>query len=97
VQLQIESPLAGRGVSVDLVADSLEVSSGSLQRGLATKGISDAEPLPQVQLRRASDGLRHTDKPMIEISAAAACREREPYTIPNWSGRRTPIPSLDCD
>jgi AraC-like DNA-binding protein len=68
VELQIESLLSGRTAPVDLVAETLGVSTRSLQRGLAAQGASYTDLLTAVRIRRAAEWLEHTDKPVVEIA-----------------------------
>ncbi|MEA3275058.1 MAG: AraC family transcriptional regulator ligand-binding domain-containing protein [Pseudomonadota bacterium] len=68
VELQIASLLCGRTPPVDLIAETLGLSRRSLQRGLATLGVSYTDLLAMVRLRRAADWLERTDKPVIEIA-----------------------------
>lgn len=68
VELQIASLLPGRAPPVDLIAETLGMSRRSLQRGLATLGVSYSDLLTMVRLRRAADWLERTDKPVSEIA-----------------------------
>ena len=68
VALQIAALLPGRAVSVDVAAETLDMSRRSLQRGLAAHGTSYTDLLAQVRLRRAAEWLERTDKPVVEIA-----------------------------
>jgi len=68
VELQIESLLADGATPIDRVAATLGTSRRSLQRGLATHGVSYTDLLTAVRLRRAADWLSHTDRPVVEIA-----------------------------
>ena len=68
VELQIASLLPGRTPPVDLIAETLGMSRRSLQRGLASLGVSYTDLLTMVRLRRAADWLERTDKPVVEIA-----------------------------
>jgi AraC-like DNA-binding protein len=67
-ELQIASLLAGRAPSVDLIAETLGMSRRSLQRGLATLGVSYTDLLAMIRLRRAAGWLERTDKPVVQIA-----------------------------
>jgi AraC-like DNA-binding protein len=68
VELQIASLLPDRALPVALMAETLGMSRRSLQRGLATLGVSYTDLLTMVRMRRAADWLERTDKPVVEIA-----------------------------
>lgn len=68
VQLQIGCLLAERAFQIDTVAEALAMSRRSLQRALAQVGVSYAQILTEVRMRRAADWLDNTDKPVAEIA-----------------------------
>lgn len=68
VELQIESLLPGRTVPVDLVAETLGMSTRSLQRGLAAQAANYTDLLTAVRTRLAAEWLEQTDKPVVEIA-----------------------------
>jgi AraC-like DNA-binding protein len=65
---QVEAMLPDRSPQVDLVAESLGVSTRSLQRNLAMDGLSFSQVLADVRLRSAVACLRTTDKPVTDLA-----------------------------
>jgi len=80
VELQIESLLSGRAMTVDLVAETIGMSRRSLQRGLAAQGVSYTELLTAIRLRRAAEWLGDTDKPVVEIALELGYTDASNFT-----------------
>jgi AraC-like DNA-binding protein len=68
VELQLESWLPEGVAPVAQIAETLGMSTRSLQRGLAVEGKSYTELLDAVRLRRAAEWLERTDRPVVEIA-----------------------------
>ena len=68
VQLQIECLLSDRALQIDTVAESLAMSTRSLQRGLARQGLTYSQLLAETRMRQAAHWLESTDKPIAEIA-----------------------------
>ena len=68
VQLQIESLLPCRALQIDFAAESLGMSSRSLQRALASQGLTYSQLLTEARIRQAAHWLENTDKPIAEIA-----------------------------
>jgi AraC-like DNA-binding protein len=68
VQFQIECLLSDRALRVDTLAETLGVSSRSLQRNLAEQGLSYSQILTEARIRRAAFWLEKTNKTIAEIA-----------------------------
>lgn len=68
VQLQIKCLLSDRALQIDTVAETLCMSSRSLQRNLAKQGLSYSQILTEARIRRAAYWLETTDKTIAEIA-----------------------------
>jgi AraC-like DNA-binding protein len=80
VQLQIESLLTCRALQIDLVAESLGMSSRSLQRALASQGLSYSQILTDARIRQAAHWLENSDKPIAEIAFDLAYTDASNFT-----------------
>lgn len=69
VQLQIESMLSRRPLQIDVVAETLAMSTRSLQRSLAKQGLSYSQVLVETRMRQAVTWLETTDKPIAKIAS----------------------------
>jgi AraC-like DNA-binding protein len=68
VRLQIETLLPARAYPIDTIAESLAVSTRSLQRRLAEQGLTYSQVLAETRLRLAANWLQYTDMPVHEIA-----------------------------
>jgi AraC-like DNA-binding protein len=68
VQLQIGCLLPDRASKIDFVAETLAMSVRSLQRGLASQGLTYSQLLAETRMRRATKWLADADKPIAEIA-----------------------------
>lgn len=68
VRLQIELLLPTSAARVDLVSESLNLSTRTLQRDLAAQGLTFSQVLAEARMRQAAAWLERTDKPVIEIA-----------------------------
>lgn len=68
VGLQIESLLQDRVFQIAPIAETLAMSSRSLQRRLAETGLTYSQVLSETRLRKAADWLESTDIPIGEIA-----------------------------
>jgi len=68
VQLQIECLLSNRALQIDTVAETLAMSTRSLQRVLARQGLTYSQLLAETRVRQAAHWLENTDKPIAEIA-----------------------------
>jgi AraC-like DNA-binding protein len=68
VRLQIETLLPARAYPIDTIAETLAVSTRSLQRRLAEQGLTYSKVLAETRLRLAANRLKNTDIPVAEIA-----------------------------
>ena len=68
MQLQIECLLSDRKLQIDTLAETLAMSTRSLQRGLARQGLTYSQLLAETRIRRAAHWLENSDKPIAEIA-----------------------------
>jgi AraC-like DNA-binding protein len=68
VEWQVKAMLSDRAPQIEFVAESLGISTRSLQRNLATDGLSFSRVLADVRLRRAVAWLRTTDRPVTDLA-----------------------------
>ena len=80
VRRQVESLLSCRGLQIDLVAETLAMSTRSLQRALANQGLSYSQILTDARIRQAVCWLENTDKPIAEIAFDLAYADASNFT-----------------
>ena len=80
VQRQVESLLSCRALQIDLVAETLAMSTRSLQRALAIQGLSYSQILTDARIRQAAHWLENTDKPIAEIAFDLAYTDASNFT-----------------
>jgi AraC-like DNA-binding protein len=68
VLLQIESLMSDRLFQIDTIAETLAMSRRSLQRRLASEGVSYSQVLTDARMRQAADWLENSDKPVAEAA-----------------------------
>ena len=80
VQRQVESLLSCRALQIDLVAETLAMSTRSLQRALAIQGLSYSQIVSEARIRQAAHWLENTDKPIAEIAFDLAYTDASNFT-----------------
>jgi AraC-like DNA-binding protein len=80
VQLQIECLLSDRALQIDLVAETLAISSRSLQRALASQGRTYSRLLSETRIRQAARWLEGTDKSIAEIAFDLGYQDSSNFT-----------------
>lgn len=80
VQLQIESMLSRRPVQIDVVAETLAMSTRNLQRSLAKQGLTYSRLLSEVRMEKATIWLENTAKPIAEIASDLGYQDASNFT-----------------
>jgi AraC-like DNA-binding protein len=68
VRAQVAALLPESGLTIDRLAGSLGLSTRTLQRQLAKRGISLTEVIAAARMKKATEWLRRSDKPVLGIA-----------------------------